>query len=82
MNIKTENKKKTLRFSEEIIFSLTLAGCLSDRKAKCEFFNIDIAADKVLRYKSIRSTIYRVHKECFGPAMTIEYQEDLTKEKR
>ena len=62
-----------------------MADCLSDYKIKFEFSNIDFAADKVLRYKSIPSTMgakYRVHKECFGPAMAIEDREDLTKEKR
>ena len=68
-----------------MIFSLTWADCLSDYKVKCEFWIIDIAADKVLRCKSTRSTMgakYRVHKECFGPEIAIEDHEDLTKEKR
>ena len=68
-----------------MIFSLKLADCLSDHKVKFELSNKDFAADKVLRYKSIRSAMgakYRVHKECFGPAMATEDREDLTKEKR
>ena len=81
----TEILKEPFRFSKKMIFSLTLADCLSDHKVKFEFSNIDFAADEVLRYKSIRSAMggkYRVHKECFGPAMAIEDREDLTKEKR
>ena len=42
-------KKKPFRFSKEIIFSLTLADCLSDYKVKFEFSNKDFAADKALR---------------------------------
>ena len=63
----------------------TLQATLSDYKVKCEFSNIDFAADKVLQYKSIRSAKggkYQDRKECFGPAMVREDQEDLTKEKR
>ena len=81
----TEILKKPFRFSKKMIFSLTLADCLSDHKVKFEFSNIGFAADKVFRYKSIRSAMgakYRVHKECFGPEMAIEDREDLKKEKR
>ena len=68
-----------------MIFSLTLADCLNDYKVKCEFWIIDITADKVLRCKSTRSTMgakRRVHQEYFGLAIAIEDQQDLTKEKR
>ena len=81
----TERKKKLFKFSEEMISSLKLAACLSDYKVKCDFSDIDFAADKVLQYKSMRSAMvakHQDHKEQFGPAIAREDREDLTKEKR
>ena len=78
-------KKDHLDFQKKLFFLLTVTDCLSDYKVKCECSNIDFAGDKVLRYKSTGSAMgaeYQVYKECFGPAMAIEDQEDLTKEKR
>ena len=68
-----ERKKKSFRFSEEMISSLV--DCLSDYKVKCEFSNIDFDADKVLQYKSIQSAMvaeYQNYKEYFSPAMARE----------